>query len=30
MVFIGLWAFLFITVGGFFGMIAFSLSANLT
>lgn len=27
--FIALWAFMFITVGGFFGMIAFSLSEGL-
>ena len=29
MVFIAFWAFIFITVGGFFGMIAFSLSEGL-
>lgn len=30
MVFIGFWASMFITIGGFFGMMAFSLSEGLT
>lgn len=29
MVFIGFWAFMFITIGGFFGMMSFSLSEGL-